>query len=233
NAASSPARHPRPRPQNPLAKSAHQWSVNPHDFEQTMNLVAVVHDSLAQNVLAPGDALAVLVGEEVRGVDSVLYVPALQAHLVFLTVYANGEGEEISFRYYDAAKERVYALTDTFLFSADQVRGMADAPIILRLPFDATTTNTTSEDLRAGYFRAYPNPVNSGQSVTLDFSATPGEKIGIIVTDALGRSLERLELVSPAPENRLEWRPDRLAAGIYTIALRRGFATQTVRLVIK
>ncbi|MEM6771053.1 MAG: T9SS type A sorting domain-containing protein, partial [Bacteroidota bacterium] len=230
---SSTPLHPRPRQNTHLAKSAHQWTVNPHDFERTMNVVAIVHDSLAQNVLAPGDAIGAFIGEEVRGVDSVLYIPELRAHLVFLTIYANADGAPLAFRYYDASAGEVHALTDTFTFTGNQVLGAADGPAVLHLPFTTTTTNTTSEAATAGYFHAFPNPVSGGQSVNLAFSAPVGERVEIVITDALGRLVDRLELENPVPETQLEWQPDQLPPGMYTLALRQGLAVRTVRLMIK
>ncbi|MEK7257659.1 MAG: hypothetical protein AAB316_23080, partial [Bacteroidota bacterium] len=69
------------------------WSVDPSQFEHSMNLIAVVGE---ENLLAEGDVVGAFAGDEVRGGNEAIWVEPMQNWLVFLTVYANGESEEIT-----------------------------------------------------------------------------------------------------------------------------------------
>ena len=222
----------RPAPTVVHSTNESHWTVRPQDFEHNMNMIVVVHDSLNDNVLSVGDEVGVLVDGEVRGADQVIYVAELDAHLIFLTVYANVDGEPLEFRFYDESTGEEHELTDGYNFVINQVIGEPNNPTPLHLN-TVVTTSTTNTPGNTGFFELYPNPTMEGQSVYLKFSATPEQPVTITVTDALGRRVDRLELRNPLRENTLEWTPQRLPAGIYFVSLQRSAGVKTLRLEIR
>lgn len=109
------------------------WSINPPDFEQSMNVVGTLTINGAASANT-NDQIAAFVGSEIRGVASPLSVSGTQ--YFFLTVYANGGSETISFKTYDATNDRVVDITETVTFVANGVEGT------LGSPFTWTATGT-------------------------------------------------------------------------------------------
>ena len=52
--------------------------------------------------------------------------------LYFLTIYANATGEEIVFRYYDAANDQIYAIKESLSFAANALVGDPQNPLLFR-----------------------------------------------------------------------------------------------------
>lgn len=212
-----------------LDSAAYYWSVNPADFEFSMNLVAVVSDAEGRLLLAEGDEIGAFVGTEPRGVERVLSLPELNAHLVFLTVFGQDAAEQVTFRYYDQSEATDYVLADTLDFLPNQILGEVMRPTVLSL--DGTTSTTDGNSLLVPTFRAYPNPA-SGQ-VYFDFSAQAGEWLRLTIVDPLGREVDRVELDAPAAQNRLEWNISQLPAGVYLVTIDQRGKRRSLRLSIK
>ncbi|RMF01019.1 MAG: T9SS C-terminal target domain-containing protein [Bacteroidetes bacterium] len=202
------------------------WEVNPGDFEYSMNFIGIVRDGDHLNFLADGDEVAAFVNGEVRGSSEVIYVPELDAHLIFLTVYANREGERLTFKLFDASKEQELDLQETSSFLINAIMGTVDEPMVWSL----LATDVAKVTADGVHFEAFPNPAR--ELVYLRFGAKKNEDVTIIVTDALGREVQRLETNALATENTLEWRP-KVPSGLYFVTLYRAEAIQTLRLEIK
>ncbi len=108
------------------------WNVNPGDFEMTMTLTAVV-TSRGEMTMNSGDMLAAFAGDECRGVTTP--VEAVGQMMYFLTIYANGNGEEISFKFYDAGDEVIVPVDEKFTFFANEVNGDLFSPVQLNAGF--------------------------------------------------------------------------------------------------
>jgi hypothetical protein len=80
------------------------WEVSPEGYEQSMNIIALVERSGEANILEEGDELGAFYKDELRGSSKVIYVEALDAYLVFLTVFSNIDGQSIKFKYCYVAK---------------------------------------------------------------------------------------------------------------------------------
>jgi hypothetical protein len=212
------------------SSGASYWNVTPEDYEFSMNLVAVVRDSLEAEVLAEGDAIGVMVGGEVRGSGDVIYVEELDAHLVFLTVYANREGELLDFLFYDASANEVHKLTENYSFRINDVMGNVESPVPLHLP-DDLISSTGDIATGAASFRAFPNPATD--KVFLDFVARVGEKVSIDVHNIYGQQVSQIRVEVPAANNLIEWTPENLPAGVYTITLRRANTVETLKIELR
>ncbi|WP_457651477.1 T9SS type A sorting domain-containing protein [Rhodocaloribacter sp.] len=106
---------------------APDWAVNPSDYESTMSMTAMVlHDG--DRLGGAGDLLAAFVGDEVRGVAEGTTVGS--APLFFLTVFADTDGETVTFKVYDAAAGTVRVIEETEVFETNAVRGIVAAPLV-------------------------------------------------------------------------------------------------------
>lgn len=85
------------------------WKVNPADYENFMGIVARLK---INNVVStdPEDMIVAMVGQEIRGVAHLEYVPQLDLYLAFLDVYSNETpGENLEFRIWDASSGTIYS----------------------------------------------------------------------------------------------------------------------------
>ncbi len=104
------------------------WSVNPVDYSSSANVRASLY---VDEVLVddPATILGAFVGETCRGVAQSVNI--LDTWIFFLTVYANTDGEELSFKAYIAGEDVVVPITETIIFSNGSNYGSAYDPIIL------------------------------------------------------------------------------------------------------
>jgi hypothetical protein len=202
------------------------WEVNAQDYEFSMNIVAVVKDSLEGALLAEGDAIGAFVDGEVRGSGEVLYVEELGLHLVFLTVYANEEGEVLGFKFYNSSRDEIDELDEGLSFQINQIMGSVEEPQVFHLPGLVSSTGMVRGQQSS--FRAFPNPATD--KVFLDFSAKVGEDVSLEVHNIYGQLVNQIRVEAPAAINMIEWTPDRLPAGVYTITLRRANTVKTLKI---
>lgn len=202
------------------------WEVFPQQFEHTMNMIAMVQGD-ESNLLEEGDEIGVFVGEEVRGSARPIYVEDLDAYMVFLTVYANEEGEDLSFKFADASHDAIYDIHENHFFAANDVLGSVEAP----QPLTLSTVSSTIELADHASFAVYPNPAK--EQVYISFATQQTQQIVIRITDALGREVERLEVTAQASRNILEWLPKGLSEGMYFISLDKEEGTETRKVRLK
>ena len=69
------------------------------------------------------DKVAAFVNGQVRGVANVVYVSAYNKYVAYLSVYANTNGETISFKMYDSDTDAIVASAETYNFSIDATVG--------------------------------------------------------------------------------------------------------------
>jgi hypothetical protein len=209
--------------------SSSPWEVDAQDYEFSMNIVAVVKDSLEGDLLAEGDAIGAFVDGEVRGSGDVLYVEELDLHLVFLTVYANEEGELIDFKFYNNSRDDIGELNEDFSFQINEIMGTVAEPEVFHLPGLISSVEISGE--QASSFRAFPNPAKD--KVFLSFSAAVGEDLSIEVYNVYGQVVSRIQVEAPGAENLIEWTPEELPPGIYTLTLRRENVIETLKVVLQ
>ncbi len=101
------------------------WRVDPSRFARSMSVVGELRygDGSGAGV---GDRVAAFVGGEVRGVASSVAVDGRR--VFFLPVYANTDGDEVTFKVASGASVR--ALGGAIAFATDAVTGAADAPYL-------------------------------------------------------------------------------------------------------
>jgi hypothetical protein len=107
---------------HPSQQTEHKpsWSINPTNFLNSMTVTAEVI-SLGQTTVGNGNLLAAFSGNQIRGV--IYPINVLGKWLYFLTVYANTDGEEISFRFYDTLARRSFPVQEKIIFQSNDIVG--------------------------------------------------------------------------------------------------------------
>ena len=129
------------------------WAVNPHDFETSMNVIAVLKkDDIPMT--DPDDIMAAFIGEECRGVAHPAYNERYGNYYVTMDIYgdATESGQEVTFRAYDASTGTVYPVVKwesetMFTFSPLTLRGTYAEPKV----FNIQDLLEQKIDLKAGW----------------------------------------------------------------------------------
>ncbi|MBI3193827.1 MAG: T9SS type A sorting domain-containing protein [Ignavibacteriae bacterium] len=120
---------------------ARAWSIDPSEFQYSMTITAklFVDDVLSEDTY---DKVAAFVGDEVRGIGNVEYVPELETYELFLTIYSNQtNGEALSFKILDASTCRELGqIVEQYNFIANTVFGTPLVPVTI-----STTTQIVQQ----------------------------------------------------------------------------------------
>lgn len=125
-----------------------QWSLSPSEFQYSMNMIGILAiDDVQSNDTY--DMVGAFVGEELRGVANIQYVPDLDNYEVFLTIYSNvSQGENLSFKVWDASDCVNYGfILEAYSFEANAVQGSLSDPVTIT----ATNQLIQSRSLPAGW----------------------------------------------------------------------------------
>ncbi|NOZ08123.1 MAG: T9SS type A sorting domain-containing protein, partial [FCB group bacterium] len=143
------------------------WELSPMDYEYSMNIIALLS---IDGVLSADtyDMVAVFVGNELRGVQGVQYVPELEnipnthPYQVYLTVFSNQiDGEDLTFQVWDAsACSLMGQVIENYTFTANDVLGTPTAPATI----SATNQIIQEFDFQPGWswFSLNVTPPNTG-----------------------------------------------------------------------
>jgi len=135
------------------------WVVDPSDFEFSMNMTAVLYTQPTAVVTDTSadiyDMVGVFVGDELRGVANVEYLPALESlsnfhpYEVFLTIYSNTtQQENLSFKVWDASEcTMLGTVLESYSFEINEVLGSLTNPV----PLTATAQIVTEIPYTEGW----------------------------------------------------------------------------------
>ena len=135
------------------------WVVDPSDFEFSMNMTAVLYTQPTAVVTDTSadiyDMVGVFVGDELRGVATVEYLPALESlsnfhpYEVFLTIYSNTtQQENLSFKVWDASEcTMLGTVLESYSFEINEVLGSLTNPV----PLTATAQIVTEIPYTEGW----------------------------------------------------------------------------------
>ncbi len=204
-----------------------QWTVDPVNFEYTMNLIAIVVDNeTSGNQLKEGDEVGAFVNGEVRGSGKAIYIPLLNAYMVFMTVYANKDGESLEFRFYDGNGSQVYALAERMDFKINGIVGKADDPVELHL----AGPSATGDVLEVKGMEVFPNPFSG--TLQLRYIHAGGDQVVLTIRDMLGTVIDKKSVKVKSGMNTMEWRPNsQLAGGSYILQLENDTNTYTQKVL--
>ncbi|TKB98880.1 hypothetical protein [Pedobacter cryophilus] len=105
-----------------LLAQAPNWAVKESDYQYTMTFVAKLNVD-GKRLVNPNDKVAAFVGNICRGVSGVTYVASEKNYYAFLTVFANQQGENISFRLYDAEANKTTTVSKQTAFVVNEHKG--------------------------------------------------------------------------------------------------------------
>jgi len=111
-----------------LTQPVPEWDVNPSGYEQTMSAIIQI---ISEGETAEGSdhILAAFCDDECRGIASGQLV--FDKWIYYLTIYANQNGEHISFRFYDAAKSKDLPVLQNITFFLNGITGTPLEPLVL------------------------------------------------------------------------------------------------------
>ena len=201
-----------------ISKPGHfnYWKVKPVGFEQSMNIIALVERNGQGDILDDGDEVGAFFKDELRGVSEVIYVKALDAYLIFLTVFANFEGETIRFKFFDSSESKVFDLNESILFKNNAIKGLVEKPQLFTISSPTAVSNLALEDQN---LEVYPNPASEIAFIQLNLHEN--EALSFRVTDAFGRELWKSDVEGNIRINKFEWKINAdLPAGWYFITVK-------------
>ncbi|MEI6412483.1 MAG: T9SS type A sorting domain-containing protein, partial [Bacteroidota bacterium] len=198
------------------AAPANFWSVNPTQFENNMTLIGMLKVN-EQNATTATMELGAFFNGQCRGTTQAIYIEPLQSYLFFLTVYANSNGEQISFKLFDSSTGAIQNLSEQMYFSPDLHQGSIVAPVPFTLPVSATNEATYVQS-----FEVQPNPFQT--ETMFRFALTQAQEVRITVTDMSGKPVANLRTQAREGLNTLVWRGQSdagtlLSRGVYFVRL--------------
>lgn len=202
---------------------------NPADYQYNMTITGTL--------VAEGEApegvpiiVAAFVGEQLRGIGEIQHVPSLGEDLVFLMVHSNEvEGEQVSFRAYDAGADGAHAIAETVLFRADQVLGRVQSPFV----FHAAGWSPGSLPASFSLSEVTPNPLRQGVGGAITYELPATARVRLKIYDLAGREIVALvDEERPAGRHRVAIDPGALPSGLYFYRIEAGAFSQPRRLVV-
>ena len=205
------------------------WTVDPSQYEKSATLIGMISAN-GVNLTGASMELGAFSGDEVRGSAQALFVEPLNSYLFFLTYYANGSGDPISFKLYNGDNGQICELNETMFFAADNHQGSVDVP----LPFTCSGLSNTEELSGLLSLDVRPNPFS--QSTEIRFSLPDASPVSVTITDLSGKTVSWFEGAGLAGINALEWKGTSdngtpLQPGVYFVKLKSDTG-QAIRKVI-
>jgi hypothetical protein len=94
------------------------WSVNSANYQYNMTFTTFLNVN-GTTLSSPEDKVAAFVNNEIRGVANVVFVANANKYVAYLSVFANINGETLTFKIYDSANDNVVNITATENFIID------------------------------------------------------------------------------------------------------------------
>ncbi|MFZ5519036.1 MAG: FlgD immunoglobulin-like domain containing protein [Candidatus Zhuqueibacterota bacterium] len=108
------------------------WSVQPKEFELSMNVIAQVI-CLGDTMQSGSHVLGAFCDNQCRGVASPTSM--FGGWIYFITLYANEEVDSLSFRFFNASTGEIFPVKEKVQFASNSVLGKADDPFVLHSGF--------------------------------------------------------------------------------------------------
>jgi hypothetical protein len=190
-----------------LAETISDWDFNYADYRYIGTITA----SIDRRKDFDGDVVAVFADDQCRGFAERMYFPFDDRYMYIIQAYSNiAEGEEMTFKYYDSARDEVIEFGETISFNSNMVVGNG---------FNTFSLSREVSDLHHmayGISEAYPNPFNPVTS--FKFSIPEDGNVQVAVYDVSGRMVA--ELVNgyhSANTYPVVWDAKELSSGVYMV----------------
>ena len=203
-----------------MVRAVDDWSVDPTDFEYNMTFTGAIVPEDGQEVY-PGSKVVAFVGEECRGIGELAYIEVLDRYEVSLFVYANTEGEEVTFKIVDEEIAKVYGTANQVSFAANTHHGSFTEPYLFQ----------GGEVLSApSVLIAHPNPFE--KEVTVKFTTEQAGDHQWVLRDEVGTLILSGDVYAVRGVNTLTLDLGReLPAGVYLFSLTGTATHETIKLM--
>jgi hypothetical protein len=196
-------------------RSADHWEVDASLYENSMNVIGIVVKSEGDNILDDFDEVAAFVGNEVRGHAKTIYIPAIDSYMIFMTIYANQEGELLTFKFFDSSNNQEFDLEEKSGFVVNSVLGEVDDPKPLHIATSTSVSDLNGEEKMS----IYPNPFS--RTLTINFHSENTDEIEMSIKDVYGNTVENSIRKMSTGMNVLEWTPSaNILQGSYIVTLK-------------
>jgi hypothetical protein len=211
------------------------WTVNPRDYQFNMTLTTVLRIGDVEST-DEDDMIGAFVGGECRGVVSPVYVESLRRHIAFLMIHSNeAEGEEVTFRVFDADAALVFEIEESIACIADAVEGTVLEPLVLNT--GAVQEEESDMPAAFGLAQNFPNPFNPTTVISYDVPAGGG-RVSIRIYDVGGRLIRTLvDATETAGRKSVAWhglddRGSGVATGVYFYQMKATGFEKTHKMVL-
>ncbi|AZQ63761.1 T9SS type A sorting domain-containing protein [Flammeovirga pectinis] len=134
---------------NLLFAAVPTWTVNPNNYQYTMNVTAFVNVN-GTDFTSTNDVVGAFVNDECRGVAQLVYVSAVNRHLAYITLYSNTITEDITFKVYHESSDTETTIQETLPFTINGNVGLPSSAYSIASPTlssDATFNGVTFSNL--------------------------------------------------------------------------------------
>jgi hypothetical protein len=195
-----------------------EWAVNYRAYQYNMTVTAVLRIDDAESS-DPNDMVGAFVGDECRGVARPVFIDGVDRYLAFLMIHSNAaEGEEVTFRAFDAGAGLIYDVDESLTCEADAVEGTVTAPVALNA--GSVWEEEQEMPTKFGLAQNFPNPFNPTTAIRYDVPAGGGN-VTLKVYDVGGRLVRTLvDGFEAAGRKTVAWhgqndRGEMVATGVY------------------
>jgi len=201
-----------------LKDAISDWDFNYADYRY----IGTIHASIESREDLDGDIVGVFVDDKCRGIAERMYFPFNDSYFYIVQVYSNiAEGEEMTFKYYDSARDEVIEYGETMMFTSNMVVGDGFNT------FGLSREGSFSQPKTYGISDAYPNPFNPVTSFT--YSLPEDGLVQVAIYDISGRMVS--ELVNgyqSAGSYPVVWDANELSSGVYLVNMTAGEFTSAL-----
>ena len=134
------------------------WIVDEYKYSSNMTVTAML--SIDGEIVKDNYEVAAFVNGECRGSARPIYIEALDAYMLFMTIQGE-DVENLTFKYYDVNYGTEYELNNTMVYSNDAIVGTIEEPYMFNLGI--LNIDETSVD----QISIYPNPTTTGKEINL------------------------------------------------------------------
>ena len=209
------------------------WIVDPYGYEHSMAITGVFEIDGKESV-DENDVVGAFVGDECRGVSRLAYFP-LNERFEFGMLVFGDEGEEITFKVYDAGSQAVCVSSQGIPFEVDGIVGDGLKPFMLAVQKESGEAMGDIPN-EYGLSQNYPNPFNP--TTTIQYQLPKDGRVALIIYNMMGQEVRRLvDEEKRAGYHKVVWDGKseagiHVGTGIYLIQIRAGSFSQTRKLLL-
>ena len=134
------------------------WFADATQYPNNMNIVAMM--SIDGEIVKGNYEVAAFANGECRGSARPIYIEALDAYVLYMTIHGE-DVAELTFKYYDVNYGTEYELDNRLTYSSDAIVGSLKDPYIFSMNILGIGENSIDN------INIYPNPTTTGKEINL------------------------------------------------------------------